>query len=61
MTGHMKTDETRHSRPLTAENDNSLDPAAVDAALTRVAEAIGRHIAREHIRERKASNENDPP
>lgn len=57
----MKKDEARRSRLLTAENDHSLDPAGVDAALTRVAEAIGRHIAREHIRERKASNENDPP
>jgi hypothetical protein len=32
----------------------------VDAALTRIAEAIGRHIARQHIRERKAANDNEP-
>jgi len=44
-----------------AANDNaaSLDPAGVDAALTRIAEAIGRHIAREHVRARKAANDND--
>lgn len=57
----MKKDEAPRSRPLTAANDNSsaLAPAAVDAALTRVAEAIGRHIAREHIDVRKATNDND--
>ena len=57
----MKKDEAPRSRPLTAANDNSseLAPAAVDAALTRVAEAIGRHIAREHIDVRKAANDND--
>ncbi|NYF33476.1 hypothetical protein [Sphingopyxis sp. JAI108] len=57
----MKKDEAPHSRPLTAANDNSssLAPAAVDAALTRIAEAIGRHIAREHVRARKAANDND--
>jgi prophage regulatory protein len=46
-----------------AENDNSseLAPAAVDAALTRIAEAIGRHIAREHVRARTAANDNDLP
>ena len=57
----MKKDEAPRSRPLTPANDNSLDPAAVDAALTRIAEAIGRHIAREHIRARKAANDNDLP
>ncbi|MBA4750879.1 MAG: hypothetical protein H2055_01445 [Sphingopyxis sp.] len=57
----MRKDKSPRSRALTAANDNSLDPAAVDAALTRVAEAIGRHIAREHIRARKAANDNDPP
>jgi hypothetical protein len=43
-------------------NDNHIvpDPVAIDAALTRIAEAIGRHIAREHIRARKAANDNDP-
>ena len=59
----MKKDEAPHSRPLTAANDNSsaLSPAAVDAALRRIAEAIGRHIAREHVRARKAANDNDLP
>lgn len=42
-------------------NDNafSLDPAGVDAALTRIAEAIGRHIARQHLRSLNAANDND--
>lgn len=55
----MKKDETPRTRLVTAANDNpaSIDPAAVDAALTRVAEAIGRHIAREHIRIRSAAND----
>tara|TARA_R110000850_G_C9889648_1_gene458718 strand:- start:556 stop:735 length:180 start_codon:yes stop_codon:yes gene_type:complete len=59
----MKKDEAPRSRPLTAANDNSapLPPAAVDAALTRIADAIGRHIAREHVRGRKAANDNDLP
>ena len=57
----MKKDEAPRSRPHTAANDNTSAkaPAAVDAALTRIAEAIGRHIAREHINARKAANDND--
>lgn len=57
----MKKDETPRTRRVTAANDNaeSLDPAAVDAALTRIAEAIGRHIAREQIRIRSAANDNE--
>ncbi|KAB2855674.1 MAG: hypothetical protein F9K41_08410 [Sphingopyxis terrae] len=43
---------------LLAANDNDLAPEMVDAALTRIAEAIGRHIAREHINARKAANDN---
>ncbi len=42
------------------DNDAICDPIAIDAALTRIAEAIGRHIAREHIRGRKAANDNAP-
>lgn len=59
----MKKDKVPSSRPLTAANDNSaaIAPAAVEAALTRIAEAIGRHIAREHVRARKAANDNDLP
>ncbi|MGQ3081298.1 MULTISPECIES: hypothetical protein [Alphaproteobacteria] len=59
----MKKDEAPRSQPLKAANDNpaALAPAAVDAALTRIAEAIGRHIAREHVRARKAANDNDLP
>ena len=59
----MKKDEAPRSRPRTAANDNpaALAPAAVDAALTRIAKAIGRHIAREHVRARKAANDNDLP
>jgi len=57
----MKKDETSRTRLVTAANDNpaSPDPVAVDAALTRIAEAIGRHIAREHIHIRSAANDNE--
>ncbi|MFD0850611.1 hypothetical protein [Sphingosinicella xenopeptidilytica] len=56
----MTGDEAPEPVPAVA-NDNAaaLDPAGVDTALTRIAEAIGRHIAREHIRARKAANDND--
>lgn len=59
----MKKDDAPRSRPLTPANDNDADPRAekVDAALTRIAEAIGRHIAREHIRVRNAANDNEAP
>jgi hypothetical protein len=58
----MKEDDAPRPRPIEAANDNpaALDPVAVDAALTRIAEAIGRLIAREHIRARKAANDNQP-
>jgi len=53
-------DDARPGRFAHAANDNDLaDPASVDAALTRIVEAIGRHIAREHIRARDAANDND--
>lgn len=56
-------DPARHDR-LNAANDNEpdidLSGLDVEAALTRIAEAIGRHIARQHIRARKAANDNDP-
>src|SRR3546814_11491881 len=57
----MKKDDAPRSQPLTPANDNDADPRAakVDAALTRIAEAIGRHIAREHIRARKAAHDNE--
>jgi len=57
----MKKDEAPRSHAVTAANDNDTapDPVAIDVALTRIAEAIGRHIAREHIRARKAANDND--
>lgn len=58
----MNKDEAPRSRPVTAANDNDRisDPVAVDAALIRIAKAIGRHIAREHVRARKAANDNGP-
>lgn len=58
----MKEGKAPRSRAVTAANDNSaaLNPAAVDATLTRIAEAIGRHIAREHVRARDAANDNEP-
>ncbi len=56
----MKEDETPRSRPVTAANDDEIapDPVAIDTALSRIAEVIGRHIAREHIRAKKAANDN---
>ncbi|MBE1525942.1 hypothetical protein GGC65_000398 [Sphingopyxis sp. OAS728] len=59
----MAGDEAPRPDHLTATNDNEqgLGRVQVDAALTRVAEAIGRHIAREHIRSRRAANDNEPP
>lgn len=59
----MKEGDAPRPCPIVAANDNpaALDPAAVDAALTRIAEAIGRHIAREHICARKAANDNEAP
>ena len=56
-------DKAPRSTRLTAANDNEqgVGRAEIDAALTRVAEAIGRHIAREHIRSRLAANDNEPP
>lgn len=47
----MKKDDAPRPRPVVAAKDNPavLDPAAADAALTRITEAIGRHIARERI------------
>ncbi|MCI4590420.1 hypothetical protein MOK15_09970 [Sphingobium sp. BYY-5] len=55
-------DATRPDR-LSAANDNGPDGGPpdvdVDAALTRIAQAIGRHIARQHIRVRKAANDNE--
>ena len=58
----MKKGDAKGSPWVTAANDNDADPdpVAIDAALTRIAEAIGRHIAREHMRERKAANDNEP-
>lgn len=55
-----KGDDTPRPDRLTAANDTGPGdaPASVDAALTRIAEAIGRHIAREHIRARDAANDN---
>lgn len=57
----MTGDEAPEPLAPAVANDNAaaLDPAGVDAALTRIAEAVGRHIAREHMRARKAANDND--
>lgn len=53
----MEKDDAPHPDRVCAANDN--EPAeSVDAALTRIAEAIGRHIARAHIRARDAANDN---
>ncbi len=49
---------------LTAANDNGTgtEPPSVDidAALIRIAESIGRHIARQHMRACRAANDNEP-
>ncbi|WP_039574921.1 hypothetical protein [Sphingopyxis fribergensis] len=58
----MHEDDAQPERGIVPANDNAptLRTADVDAALTRIAEAIGRHIAREHIRTLRAANDNDP-
>ena len=57
----MKKDKAQGSRLVTAANDDEIvsDPVVIDAALIRIAAAIGRHIAREHINARKAANDNE--
>ena len=57
----MQEDDAPRPDRFTAANDNDAahDPIAVDAALTRIAEAVGRHIARAHIRVRSAANDNE--
>lgn len=57
----MQEDDARREREIVPANDNApaLRAAEVDPALTRVAEAIGRHIAREHLRVRRAANDNE--
>lgn len=58
----MHEDDARPERSIVPVNDNApvLRTAEVDAALARIAEAIGRHIAREHVRVLRAANDNDP-
>lgn len=58
----MPKDDAKSAQRGCVANDNGqgVDTDAVDAALTRIAEAIGRHIAREHIHAREAANDNDP-
>lgn len=57
----MREDDAQSESAITPANDNAsvLRTTAVDAALTRIAEAIGRHIAREHIRALRAANDNE--
>lgn len=57
----MQEDDAPQTPRWIAANDNDAtsDPATIDATLTRIAEAIGRHIAREHIRAGKAANDNE--
>lgn len=58
----MHEDDPLPKGHIAPANDNApvLRATQVDAALTRIAEAIGRHIAREHIQARKAANDNEP-
>lgn len=57
----MHEDDAQPERDIVPANDHTPTPRAVDvdAALTRIAEAIGRHIAREHIRALRAANDNE--
>lgn len=59
-----RDDDEATDRRIVAANDNGVvtEPPDMDveAALTRIAEAIGRHIARQHIRARTAANDNQP-
>ena len=59
-----KGDNAAPPNRLTAANDNGTgtEPPSVDidTALIRIAEAIGRHIARQHIRACRAGNDNEP-
>ncbi|ETI63962.1 hypothetical protein C100_10000 [Sphingobium sp. C100] len=59
-----KGDNAAPPNRLIAANDNGpvTEPPSVDmdAALIRIAEAIGRHIARQHIRACNAANDNEP-
>ncbi|QHD67958.1 hypothetical protein GS397_13530 [Sphingobium yanoikuyae] len=59
-----KGDDTAAPNRLRPANDNEpesdLSGRSVEAALSHIAQAIGRHIARQHIRARKAANDNDP-
>ncbi len=57
----MHEDDARPERGIVPANDNApvLRAADTDAALTRIAEAIGRHIASEHIRALRAANDNE--
>ncbi|MFA7586900.1 MAG: hypothetical protein WCY11_12005 [Novosphingobium sp.] len=47
-----KTDARAHRPSAPPVNDSSpaIDATSIDAAFTRIAEAIGRQIAREHLR-----------
>lgn len=58
----MQEGDARPEPGCVAANDNEpvLRAAQVDAALSRIAQAIGRHIAREHIHAREAANDNEP-
>ena len=58
----MHEDDPLPEGNIAPANDNApvLRAAQVDAALTRIAETLGRHIAREYIRARKAANDNEP-
>lgn len=58
-----RDDDAATLQRLVAANDNGPATEApgvdVDAALTHIAEAIGRHIARKHIRASRAANDNE--
>lgn len=56
----MQEDDTPPVRPRAANDDEPpfIASAQVDAALIRIAQAIGRQIARERISAQRAANDN---
>ncbi|WP_137391937.1 hypothetical protein [Rhodoligotrophos defluvii] len=51
----------RQSEPKVPANDNSRESGEpLDPRILRIAEAIGRHLAREHARRSFPANDNEP-
>lgn len=51
----------RQSEPKAPANDNGRTGGeALDPRICRIAEAIGRHLAREHAKHLPSANDNEP-